>query len=81
MRSLGRRERTRWGAIRSTLRGVDAIRGFCVSAVPIVELRATLNGLRFYTAPLQAFPLKYEKDDPNKRKYVFNIWYDFSGFV
>jgi ADP-heptose:LPS heptosyltransferase len=81
MRSLGRRERTRWGGIRNTLRGVDAIRGFCVSAVPIVELRAMLNGLRFYTAPLQAFPLKYEKDDPNKRKYVFNIWYDFSDFV
>jgi ADP-heptose:LPS heptosyltransferase/tetratricopeptide (TPR) repeat protein len=81
IRSLGRRERTSWGGIRSTLRGVDAIRGFCVSAVPIVELRAMLNGLRFYTAPLQVFPLKYEKDDPNKSKYVFNIWYDFSSFV
>jgi ADP-heptose:LPS heptosyltransferase len=81
IRSLGRRERTRWGGIRSTLRGVDAIRGFCVSAVPIVELRAMINGLRFYIGPLQSFPLKYEKDDPNKRKYVFNIWYDFSGFV
>ena len=81
IRSLGRRERTRWGGVRSTLRGVTAIRGFCVSAVPIVELRAMLNGLRFYTGPLQGFPLKYEKDDPNKRKYVFNVWYDFSGFV
>jgi ADP-heptose:LPS heptosyltransferase/tetratricopeptide (TPR) repeat protein len=81
IRSLGRRERTRWGGVRNTLRGVDAIRGFCVSAVPIVELRAMINGLRFYTAPLQAFQLKYEKDDLNKRKYIFNIWYDFSAFV
>jgi ADP-heptose:LPS heptosyltransferase len=81
VRCLGRRERTRWGGLRNTLRGVDAIRGFCVSAVTIVELRAMLNGLRFYNAPLQAFPLKYEKNDHNKRKYVFNVWYDFSSFV
>ncbi len=40
-----------------------------------------LNGLRFYTAPLQGFPLKYEKDNPQKMKYVFNIWHDFSNFV
>src|ERR1700730_8977549 len=77
---LGRYERTHWGGTRSTLRGADAIRGFCISAVPIVELRAMLNGLRFYTGTLQSYPLKYEKDDPNKRKYVFNIWHDFSQF-
>jgi ADP-heptose:LPS heptosyltransferase len=81
VRLLGRRERTHWGGIRNTIRGVDAIRGFCVSVARIVELRAILNGLRFYTGPLQAFPLRYEKDDPNKRKYVFNIWYDFSDFI
>jgi ADP-heptose:LPS heptosyltransferase len=77
---LGRHERTHWGGTRSTLRGADAIRGFCISAVPIVELRAMLNGLRFYTGTLQSYPLKYEKDDPNKSKYVFNIWHDFSEF-
>jgi hypothetical protein len=80
IRWLGHPERTRWG-IRSTVRGVDAIRGFCVSAVPIVELRATLNGLRFYSGTPQAFPLKYEKSNPNKRKYVFSVWYDFSQFT
>jgi ADP-heptose:LPS heptosyltransferase len=79
IRSLGRRERTLWGHW-STLRGVAAIRGFCVSATPILELRATLNGLRFYTGTLQGFPLKYEKYNRDKRKYVFNIWYDFSHF-
>src|SRR5260370_13286327 len=77
---LGRYERTHWGGTRSTLRGADAIRGFCISAVPIVELRAMLNGLRFYTGTLQSYPLKYEKDNLNKRKYVFNIWHDFSDF-
>ena len=80
IRWLGRRERTHWG-IRSTVRGVDAIRGFCISAAPIVELRATLNGLRFYSGTLRAFPLKYEKYDRKKRKYVFSIWYDFSHFA
>jgi hypothetical protein len=27
------------------------------------------------------FPLKYEVYDKNKRKYIFNIWYDFSRFT
>jgi ADP-heptose:LPS heptosyltransferase/tetratricopeptide (TPR) repeat protein len=80
IRWLGRRDRTHWG-IWSTVRGVDAIRGFCISTAPIVELRATLNGLRFYSGTLRAFPLKYEKYDRNKRKYVFSIWYDFSHFA
>lgn len=78
--ALGHRERTRWG-LRNTLRGVDAIRGFCISAVPIVELRAALNGLRFCITPLQEYPLKREAHDPRKRKYVFNIWHDFSNFT
>lgn len=80
IRWLGRRERTRWG-LRSTVRGVDAIRGFCISATPLLELRATLNGLRFYRGTLQAFPLKYEEYDRRKKKFVFNIWYDFSHFT
>jgi ADP-heptose:LPS heptosyltransferase/Flp pilus assembly protein TadD len=80
VRALGRQERTRWGIL-DTLRGADAIRGFCVSAIPIVELRATLNGLRFCITSLEGYPLKYEGVDPRKKKYVFNIWYDFSNFV
>ncbi len=80
VRALGRRERTRWG-MRNTLRGADAIRGFCISAIPIVELRATLNGLRFCAIPLEGFPLKYEGENPRKKKYVFNVWYDFSNFI
>lgn len=80
LRALGRRERTRWG-IRDTLRGIDAIRGFCISAVPIVELRATLNGLRFYTSSLEGYPLTREGEDLRKKKYVFNVWYDFSNFA
>jgi ADP-heptose:LPS heptosyltransferase len=78
--TLGRRERSRWGGVRNTLRGVEAIRGFCISAIPMLEIRALLNGARFHARPLQGFPLKYERDDPKKEKYIFNIWHDFSEF-
>jgi ADP-heptose:LPS heptosyltransferase len=80
LRALGRREQTSWG-LRNTLRGVDAMRGFCISAVPIVELRGLLNGLCFCIASIEGFALKRESKDPRKRKYVFNIWYDFSNFL
>lgn len=79
VRWLGHVGRTPWGP-RSILQGVDAIRGFCVSATPIVELRASINGLRFYSGTLEGFPLKHEKFDANKKKYVFNVWHDFSDF-
>lgn len=79
VRWLGHIGRTH-GGIYNILRGVDAIRGFCISSTPIVELRATLNGLRFYRGTPHGFPLLYEKYDQNKRKYVFNIWHDFSNF-
>jgi ADP-heptose:LPS heptosyltransferase len=80
IRALGRREHTRWG-MRRTLRGVDAMRGFCISAVPIVELRVILSGLCFCVTRVEGFELSRERDDPRKKKYVFNIWYDFSNFV
>jgi ADP-heptose:LPS heptosyltransferase/tetratricopeptide (TPR) repeat protein len=81
IRQLGRRQRTDWG-MHITLRGVEAIRGFCVSASPVTDLRVSLNGLAFHReGPLNGYPLKYESHDRNKRKYVFNIWYDFSHFA
>jgi ADP-heptose:LPS heptosyltransferase len=78
---LGRRQRTDWG-IHTTLRGVEAIRGFCVSAHPITDLCVSLNGRTIHReGPLNGYSLKYESHDRNKRKYVFNVWYDFSQFV
>ena len=62
----------------STLRGVEAIRGFCVSANPITDLCMSLNGRAIHReGPLNGYSLKYEGHDRNKRKYVFNVWYDF----
>jgi ADP-heptose:LPS heptosyltransferase len=81
VRSLGRRERTRWG-IWNTIRGVAAIRGFCISVTPIMELHATLDGHQFYNGtPQPGTPLRHGKYDQNKKKYVFNIWHDFSPFA
>ena len=81
IKRLGRRQRTGWGT-HITLQGVEAVRGFCVSASPVTDLRASLNGLAFHReGPLRGYPLKYESRDLNKRKYVFNIWFDFSNFA
>jgi ADP-heptose:LPS heptosyltransferase/tetratricopeptide (TPR) repeat protein len=81
VKRLGRRERSHWG-IFPTLRGVEAIRGFCVSATPAVEVQLLLNGQLISRSGVKGgYPLKYERDDPALRKYVFNIWYDFSDFA
>ena len=50
LRHCGRNERTRWGMI-NTLRGVEALRGFCISAAPIVELQVAVDGQSSMTAP------------------------------
>ena len=79
VRRFGRSERTRWGAL-NVLRGVEAIRGFCISGEPIVELQMTIDGQIIYrSGPLEGVPLTYEKDNFRLRKYAFNIWYDFGS--
>ncbi len=81
LRRFGRRERSAWGLLQ-TFRGVEAIRGYCISSVPIVEVQIALNGLIIHRAPPRGgYPLQLEKENPDIRKFVFNIWYDFSHFV
>jgi ADP-heptose:LPS heptosyltransferase/tetratricopeptide (TPR) repeat protein len=81
VRHLGRREPGYWG-IRRTLRGLEAVRGFCISAVPIVEMQILLSGLTIYRGPLKGgYVLKFEQEKDRRRKYVFNVWHDFSPFV
>ena len=81
LRRLGRAERSRWGTV-PTLRGVEAIRGFSVSSGPILEIQAFVNGLPIHRGPVSGpFELQYERDKDRVRKYVFNIWYDFSNFA
>jgi ADP-heptose:LPS heptosyltransferase len=72
-----RRERSRWGLI-PTLRGVEALRGYCISKLPIMELQILLDGQVIDKAPVQSFPL--ESPVGGQWKYVFNAWVDFSRF-
>jgi len=75
---LGTRERSAWGVL-PTLRGVQAIRGFSISSIPIVDLQITVGGRLIHEGPLQGYAIEGGRDD--QRKYVFNVWHDFSGFA
>ncbi|WP_442678963.1 glycosyltransferase family 9 protein [Sphingomonas sp. ASY06-1R] len=80
LRAWGRQERSHWGIV-NTVRGVEAIRGFCISATPVVEVQMYLNDQLIYRGSTQAgASLAYERDNSDLRKYTFNIWFDFSQF-
>ena len=73
IRRLGaRQERTRWGVM-PTLRGVEAIRGFCVSDTPIALLQIRLRDTLLHQEAI----LPPSEEAPSE-KYVFNVWLDFS---
>ena len=81
IRRLGVVERSpRWGN-RKTLRGVQAIRGFCLSEDPILELQILLNGHVIHRGPTGGYPLYDEAENFHLRKYVFNVWLDFSAYA
>jgi ADP-heptose:LPS heptosyltransferase len=78
LRGFGRMERTAWGTTR-TFRGVEAVRGFCISATPLVEVVILLNGVARHRGGLDGgYELKRESERPELLKYVFNVWLDFS---
>ncbi len=77
VRQMGRRERSHWGVLR-TLRGVEAIRGICLSSIPIVSLQIALDGHLVNASVPESHPAKNERANPDLRKYVFNVWHDFS---
>ena len=73
IRRLGaRQERTRWGFVK-TLRGVEAIHGFCISSNPLSELHIFLDERLLHRALVK--PINPEAV---QAKYVFNVWVDFS---
>jgi ADP-heptose:LPS heptosyltransferase len=81
LRQFGVRQQTFHG-MQSVLRGVEALRGFCISTAPSVEVTALVNGLPIHRGPLKGpYELAYEVDKERVKKYVFNIWYDFSPFA
>ena len=59
----------------TALRGVEAIRGICVSAAALSRAELWVDGVSVADAPLAAV-----EDMPGgARKHVFNIWHDFGG--
>jgi tetratricopeptide (TPR) repeat protein len=81
VRSLGRRERTAWGVL-PTLRGVRAIRGFCVSEQPVLTVELFLNRQLIYRGrPAGGYALPHERNNPRFRRYTFNAWIDLTGFA
>lgn len=70
-----------WGMKRAA-RGVEAIRGFCISIEPLLTVTALVNGLPVHRGAMKGpYELEYEPDRQRIHKYVFNIWYDFSAFA
>jgi ADP-heptose:LPS heptosyltransferase len=75
---FGREETGYWGN-RRTIRGIEAIRGYCISATPILEVQVLLNGLLIHRGTVSAAePLKLDLDQGRCQKYVFNLWLDFT---
>jgi ADP-heptose:LPS heptosyltransferase len=79
IRRLGaRRERSRWGMM-PALRGVEAIRGYCISSSPIVEMQVFLDQAMIHREPVQIGQLAH--GSAGQGKYVFNAWVDFSPYA
>ena len=76
IRRLGARSERACGGVWKTLRGVEAIRGFCISSVPLHELHVLLDKQPVHREALHAADL-----GGGQGKHVFNIWHDFSGYL
>jgi ADP-heptose:LPS heptosyltransferase len=75
----GIHQRTKWG-VGQTVRGVDSLRGYFVSAVPYLYLEIFLDGQAIYKSNLTVAPQRREKSNPVIKKYIYNAWIDFSNF-
>jgi ADP-heptose:LPS heptosyltransferase/tetratricopeptide (TPR) repeat protein len=78
---LGRIEPTHWGDGR-IMRGVEAIRGYCLTTETLVELQIIMGGLALYRGPVRlGKPVSAPDQSDPSHKYVFNVWLDVSHFV
>ena len=75
----GIHQRTQWG-VGQTVRGVDALRGYIVSATPYLYIEIFLDGQLIWKSDLVVAPQRREKSNPEIKKYVYNAWIDFSHF-
>jgi ADP-heptose:LPS heptosyltransferase len=80
LRQFGVEQNTFWGH-KQVARGVEAIRGVCISKALLMEVQTRVNGILIHRGPLKGpYVLEYEPDKNRIHKYVFNIWADFSDF-
>jgi ADP-heptose:LPS heptosyltransferase len=75
----GVRQQTKRG-VGQTVRGIDSLRGYLVSAVAYLYLEILLDGQIIYKSDLIAAPQRREKSNPDIKKYIYNAWIDFSNF-
>ena len=75
----GIHQRTKWG-VGLTVRGVDSLRGYIVSAVRYLYIEIFLDGDLIYKSDLIVAPQRREKSNPDIKKWVYNAWIDFSNF-
>ena len=75
----GIHQRTKWG-VGQTVRGVNSLRGYIVSAAPYLYIEIFLDGQLIYKSDLVVAPQRREKTNPDIKKYVYNAWIDFSNF-
>lgn len=73
----GNFQKTEWGS-GQTLRGIEALRGFLVSDVPLTDIYIYMDGKLIYSGKLKEAPQKFERSNPNIRKWAYNAWIDFT---
>lgn len=76
---LGGYKRSPWGE-GHFLSGIDCIRGYIVSDVPVVKATVYISGAKVYEGLIKGHELADERDYGRHRKYPFNAWFDVSGF-
>lgn len=81
LRQFGVEQNTFWGRTR-VARGVEAIRGVCISKERLSRIHASVNGIFIHVGVLKGpFELEFEPDKNRMHKYTYNIWVDFSNFA
>lgn len=73
----GTPQTTEWGR-GLTVRGITALRGYLVSAIPLERIEISMDGKLFHVEQLTVAHQPREKTNPDIRKYCYNAWVDFT---
>jgi len=73
---FGHRRRLGEGRGMKELCGIEAVRGYRITNIPLSAIQIMIDGQLVRSEPLHAIDLPGMRS--NQRKYVFNLWHDFS---